>query len=77
MCNYCEFHGGYSAEKSLMLHHYDKSEAIGAIGAGIQIDNDRTTSIATWVATPQCGYQYNFDINYCPMCGRKLSEVKQ
>jgi len=71
MCNYCEFNGGYSAEKSLMLHHYDKSEAIGLIGAGIQKD-DGIPSIATWVSTTQCGYQYGFDINYCPMCGRKL-----
>lgn len=71
-CKYCNFNGGYDAEKALLLNTYDKHEAIGAMGAGVQLDLDGVPGIATWVSTPKCGYQGGFNISYCPMCGRKL-----
>ncbi|CAA66776.1 hypothetical protein phig1ep43 [Lactobacillus phage phig1e] len=72
MCEFCNFNGTYSTEKSLMLETYDRSEAIRAMGATVQKDYDGIPAIATWVTTPKCGYQNGFDINFCPMCGRKL-----
>ena len=53
MCKYCDFYGSYSTEKPLLLNHYDKSEAIGAMGANIQLDFDGGTRYCNVGKYPQ------------------------
>ncbi|RDF86504.1 hypothetical protein DQM16_06630 [Levilactobacillus brevis] len=76
MCSFCNFRESSPfAEKSLFLKKYDYKQ-IRAMGSSIQKDFDGNPILNIWTSLPQLGFQDSFNINYCPMCGRKLVEAQ-
>jgi hypothetical protein len=73
-CKYCNFDetGSYFPTKEFKSNLYESGEVIRAIGGGLQLDYDNNPTLGVWAVTSEIGHQYGWNINYCPMCGRKL-----
>jgi len=71
-CPFCDINNSSGLpEKSLFLEHYDYKQ-INAIGSSVQKDYDGNPTLTIWTSLPRLGVQDEFEIKYCPMCGRKL-----
>lgn len=73
-CKYCNFDETRSCFPTdrFETSAYELSEAVNAIGGGLQLDMDNKPVISLSIHTPGTTYQYGWEIKYCPMCGRKL-----
>ena len=69
MCKYCNAEVGESSDKDI----YDKDISLGVYGKdnlSVCLVKDNTGKDYMLVGTGDMGDRVN--INYCPMCGRKL-----
>lgn len=71
-CPYCDIEETGTSQRSLLREHFDPSDSIYAMGAGLSLDYNGVPTLDIWANAPDMGYQSGCDIRYCPMCGRKL-----
>lgn len=57
-------HQIYERKGSLIKHFFLKT----------QLDRDAKPTLTASIGTSKCGYIVGADINYCPICGRKLGD---
>lgn len=75
-CKYCNFDetGSYFPTKEFETIYYKSGEAIHTIEGGLQLNLDNKPTLGVWVSALEIGYNYGWNIKYCPMCGRKLED---
>lgn len=87
MCEYCKIYTNEEKKKSphdfrIQSGITEKAEEIslGLLGKiflslDLQISEDEENSISAFLYNDYCDYKISQKINYCPFCGRKLSNV--